>query len=83
MQNPPQENISIRLNEARWDDPVFLEEVLSLGSLELWKKLYRRLADRPFGKTKEALIRVIDSTHIYGATFLWKGIINTLQGKGL
>ncbi len=75
--------ISIRLNEARWDDPVFLEEILSEGSLESWRELFRQLIDHPFGKIAEALSRVVNSTQIYGATPLWKGIINTIHGKGL
>ena len=77
------ENVSIRLKEARWNDPVFLEEILSEGSLESWRELYQLLMDHPFGKTAEALNRVLISTEIYGATLLWKGIINILQGKGL
>ena len=71
---------SVRLKEAFWEDPVYLEEVLSYGGLNEWKELRRMVADRPFGAEAAALEKVLDATEIYGTTFLWKGILKSLQG---
>ena len=75
------EHTSIRLKEAKLDDPVFLEEILSEGSLDSWKELYRELSDHPFGSIAEALQSVINYTHIDGVTHLWTRVLETLRGK--
>jgi hypothetical protein len=71
---------SVRLERPLWDDPVYLEEILSFGGLSEWKELHRIIADRPFGAEADALKRVLDGTHVYGATPLWKGVLRHLQG---
>lgn len=71
---------SVRLKEPLWEDPVYLEEVLSYGGLGEWRKLRRLIADRPFGPEAAALEKVLGGTMIYGTTFLWKGILKYLQG---
>lgn len=71
---------SIRLDNPGLDDPVYVEEVLSEGSLEEWRRIYQQIADRPFGPTAEALERVLSATQIYGVTPLWQGILRTIQG---
>lgn len=71
---------SVRLNEALWDDPVYLEEVLSHGTLREWRELHRRIDDRPFGPEALALEKVLNATHAYGTTFLWKGMLKRRQG---
>lgn len=76
----PQPFYSVRLQNPAWDDPVFLEEVVSEGGLLEWRELYQHLADRPFGPTAQAVERVLASTQIYGATPLWKGLLMGLQG---
>lgn len=72
---------SVRLKEVLWEDPVYLEEVLSYGSLNEWKGLRRMIADRPFGSEAAALEKVLDANEIYGTTSLWKGILRHLQGN--
>ena len=74
---------SVRLNESRWEDPVYLEEILSHGKLEDWKALRCKIADRPFGAEANALEKVLNATHIYGAISLWKGILSHLRGNFL
>lgn len=72
---------SIRLHNPRLEEAVFLEELLSEGSLSQWEQIYRKIADQPFGPTAEALEKVLSSTEIYGVTPLWKGILRTLRGS--
>lgn len=76
----PADHISIRLHHADWANPVYLEEILSDGSLSDWRALYRRVADFPFGDTAEALSRVLAAANIYGVTLLWRGVLRTVQG---
>lgn len=71
---------SIRLEGIWWEDPVYLEEVLSEGALPAWKVLYRKIADHPFGPTADALQKVLSYSQIYGVTPLWKGILKKVQG---
>lgn len=71
---------SVRLKESQWKDPVYLEEVLSHGSLGDWKVLRCMIADRPFGAEAGALEKVLNAVDIYGATSLWKGILRHLRG---
>src|SRR3989338_627476 len=56
---------SVRLETPSWNDPVYLEEILSEGSLREWRQLYRRIGDHPFGETTSALGRVLNSVEIY------------------
>ena len=72
---------SVRLQESDWTDPVYLEEVLSFGTLADWRKLLGHLHDRPFGAEAQALWRVCRATAIYGVTPLWSGILQSLQGQ--
>lgn len=71
---------SVRLDRSLLEDPVYLEELLQEGSLSDWRTVYRELADRPFGPTARALQQVLASTHTYGVTPLWQGILRTVQG---
>ena len=71
---------SVRLREPDWTDPVYLEEVLSFGTLRDWLKLYQHLSDHPFGAEAQALEKVCRSAPVYGATPLWQGILYSLQG---
>jgi len=73
-------DLSVRLNESNFDDPVFLEEVLSDGNLVEWKKLYDRLSEFPFGKTADALDRLLAHHYVYGSSLLWQAILESLQG---
>lgn len=71
---------SVRLQTPAWDDPVYLEEILSEGGIEEWLHLYHLIADHPFGETAAALEKVVTFSHIYGATNLWKGLLSDLRG---
>ncbi len=71
---------SVRLQEPRLEDPVFLEELLSEGTLEQWKQIYKEIAKRPFGPVANALERVLSFSKIYGVTPLWKGILREVMG---
>lgn len=71
---------SVRINKPEMDDPVYVEELVSEGSLEDWRRMYRQIADQPFGPTAAALEKVLSSTQIYGVGPLWQGILRTLQG---
>ena len=71
---------SVRLNFPRFDDPVYLQEVLEKGQLQEWRRLYHEISEHPFGPTADALRRVLDSTNIYGTTVLWRSILKNLQG---
>ncbi|HBF11946.1 MAG TPA: hypothetical protein DDW49_00920, partial [Deltaproteobacteria bacterium] len=57
---------STRLSQSGWDDPVYLEEILSEGSLAAWGELYQKVSEHPFGPSAEALEKVLGSTEIYG-----------------
>ena len=70
---------SVRLRESLWTDPVYLEEILSDGTLRDWKELRRKISDRPFGPEAIALERVLYATAIYGTTSLWKQILAHLR----
>ena len=70
---------STRLSHIQWSDPVYLEEVLSEGSLEAWRELYVQLADHPFGLVAQALQKVLAANLMYGITPLWKGLLHGLQ----
>ncbi|OGQ23249.1 MAG: hypothetical protein A3I05_04000 [Deltaproteobacteria bacterium RIFCSPLOWO2_02_FULL_44_10] len=71
---------SVRLDEGRFSDPVYVEEVLLYGNVNAWKELRRLIADRPFGVESVALKKVLERTHIYGVTPLWKRMLKQLQG---
>lgn len=71
---------SVRLEGAIWDNPVYLEEILSYGSLRDWRELRERIADRPFGSEAAALEKVLGAADIYGAVALWKRVLGHLRG---
>lgn len=71
---------SVRLDKSLWDNPVYLEEVLSYGTLREWRELYRRIADHPFGPEAHALGKVLSATHTYGTTPLWTWMLKQRQG---
>lgn len=71
---------SVRLQQADWDSPVYVEEVLSDGGILAWRALYRRIFDFPFGGTAEALARVLASSEMVGVTPLWKGLLGSVRG---
>lgn len=72
---------SVRFDHPRLDDPAYLEEVLSEGSLKDWSQIYQKIADQPFGATAQTLEKVLSSTYSYGATPLWRGILHTARGS--
>lgn len=72
---------SIRIEKPSLEDPVFLEELLLEGSMDEWGKIYQKIADHPFGPTADSLEKVLESTNIYGATSLWKGILQNVKGS--
>ena len=74
---------SVRLEKPQLGDPVFLEELITEGSLDQWRQIYREVADRPYGATALALERVLLSTDGYGVTPLWRGILKTIRGAPL
>lgn len=71
---------SVRLEKPSWEDPVYLEEILAEGNLREWRRLYRQVADHPFGEITRALEQVVRSVEIYGTTRLWKSLLSQLQG---
>lgn len=71
---------SIRLQHIHWEDPVWLEEVLSDGGPTEWRLLYQRIADHPFGETAVALAQVLEFVQAYGVTPLWKGLLQRVRG---
>ncbi|OGQ33604.1 MAG: hypothetical protein A3F16_01585 [Deltaproteobacteria bacterium RIFCSPHIGHO2_12_FULL_43_9] len=71
---------SIRLESPTWSDPVYIEEILSDGGMKEWTTLYHLICEHPFGEIADALEHVVLSTHIYGATNLWKAILAGLRG---
>ena len=73
-------SLSVRLDHPQLEDPVYVEELLSEGSLTDWRRLYQQIADQPFGPTTQALQKVLSATEIYGVSHLWKGILQTVQG---
>lgn len=77
---PSVDHASVRLQQADWASPVYLEEILSDGSVSDWRVLYRCIADFPFGDTATALSRVLSASAIYGVAPLWRGILRSVQG---
>ena len=73
---------SVRLKKALWEEPVYIEEILTFGGVGEWRELHRIVKDRPFGVEAIALGKVIHETNIYGTTVLWRGILKYLQGEG-
>ena len=71
---------SVRLDGIRWDDPVYLGEIVNEGGPKEWSLLHQKVADRPFGAEAVALLKVLSSEEVYGVTPLWKGIVRRLQG---
>ena len=71
--------VSIRLHKARWDNPGFLEEILSEGTRSDWQSLYQRITEHPFGPTALAIQKVLNAVHIYGVTAVWKGLLRHVQ----
>ncbi len=71
---------SVRLQHADWSNPVYLEEVLANGTVSDWQALYRHIADFSFGKTADALSRVLLVSELYGVIPLWRGILRTSRG---
>lgn len=71
---------SVRLQVAEWRDPVYLEEVLSEGGVEEWRHLYHLIAEHPFEDTAQALEKVVTFSYVYGATPLWRSLLNGFRG---
>lgn len=71
---------SVRLEDAKINDPVYLEEILLYGTWQDWQKIYKIISDHPFGDTANAMVKVCAHAKIYGTTSLWKGIMRSLQG---
>lgn len=71
---------SVRFEEAPLTEPAYLEELFSEGTWNDWSRLYRVIADRPFGDVAEAVGRTCSSTAVYGATALWQGLLNAVRG---
>lgn len=78
---PTRQMASFRLSQPSWDDPLYIEEILSKGSFSDWKQIYQRISDKPFGPTATALSKVLEATQIYGITPLWRGILLNLRGS--
>lgn len=72
---------SVRLQEADWQDPVYLQEVLAEGTLADWRMLHHLITEYPFGATATALERVLAAGHIYGVTNLWTALLRGVQGN--
>ncbi|MBI1870824.1 MAG: hypothetical protein HYS07_06500 [Chlamydiae bacterium] len=70
---------SIRLKSAYWNDPVYLEEILSEGTLQTWRKLYHRLKKKPMGPTALSLEKVLASVKLYGVISLWREILKKIR----
>lgn len=71
---------SVRLDQPRFEEPVYVGELLEEGSLSHWREIYRRIADQPFGPIADALEKVLSSNQTYGVTPLWRGILQTVRG---
>lgn len=71
---------SVRLEDPSWENPVYLEEVLTEGGLDAWEELYRQIRDKPFGPTATVLEKVLSRVSIYGVTPLWTGLLRTVRG---
>ncbi len=74
---------SVRLEKAELNNPVYLEEVLSDGTWEDWKRLYQIISDRPFGDTAVVVEKVCSSVKMYGVAALWQGILRSIRGGTL
>jgi len=74
---------SVRLEKPSWENPVYLEEILSHGNLGAWRELRHSIADHPFGAESVALEKVLRTNEIYGTTFLWSEILRYLRGGSL
>ena len=71
---------SVRLEDGELDNPVYLEEILSDGTWEDWKRIYQIISDRPFGDTAVAVEKVCSSVKMYGVAILWQGILRSVRG---
>jgi hypothetical protein len=70
---------SVRLSSQTFEDPVFLQELLSEGGLADWKELLKIIEDRPFGAVAEALEKALRAEKIYGITALWQDLLSSLR----
>lgn len=71
---------SVRWQHASYENPTYLQEILSEGNLNDWKILYEKIADGPFGIVATSLEKALRSEKIYGVTPLWQNLLNNLRG---
>lgn len=63
------------INAGFEESPVAIEDVLDRGTLEDWKALAITVRNEPFGPEAQALMTVLNNTHLYGTTVLWKSLL--------
>ncbi|PSR32882.1 MAG: hypothetical protein C7B46_12415 [Sulfobacillus benefaciens] len=54
-------------------------DILERGTLADWRKLAREVCKDPQGPYARAVRRVVENTHFYGTTILWKDFLNQCQ----
>lgn len=71
---------SVRLKSTELNDPVYIEEILSDGTWENWRRLYQIILNYPFGNTSVMVEKVCSSVKMYGVSTLWQGILHLVRG---
>lgn len=61
--------------------PAALEALLDRGDLDNWAPLARAIADDPWGKTAETVLRLCDAHPMYGTSALWRAWIERRRGS--
>ncbi len=54
-------------------------DILERGTLADWRKLAREVCEDPQGPYARAVRRVVEKTHFYGTTILWKDFLDQCQ----
>ena len=61
--------------------PTAVEDILERGTPADWVALRDAVAAEPMGPVAQTVLRVCDSTAIYGASPLWKAFVLSLQAE--
>lgn len=55
--------------------PAAIDALLERGDLEAWTPLLRAIADDPWGRTAETVLRLCEAHPMYGTSALWRAWI--------
>ncbi len=60
-------------------DTAVVADILERGTLADWRELAREVRKDPRGPYARAVRRVVEGTHFYGTTILWRDYLDRCQ----